>query len=298
MRLLRDERGEMTVAHMLVAMAIMLGVLGATLTVFSSAEKLNRQANERVDSQDRARVALDGLAAQLRNLASPTNDQPQAIDLAGPFDLVFQTVDRVGPNTGLNAANVMRVRYCLGSANTTALYRQEQRWTTQVPPASPSVSTCPAAQTATGWSATSVAATDVVNRRDGLDRAMFVYNAASASDISAVHAQLYVDGDVTRAPAEAPLSTGVFLRNQNRRPVATFSADTSVYRTIVLNGATSADPEGDPLEYVWLINGEKRGEGPRYDHAVAAGGTYQVQLKVYDLAKLEGVSAVQSVVVP
>lgn len=295
---MRDERGEMTVAHMLVSMAVMLLVIGATLTVFSSAEKLNRAAGERVQDQEAVRTGLDQLAAQLRNLASPTNDQPQAIDVAQPYDLVFQTVDRIGPNTGLNAANVMRVRYCLGTSDSTGLYRQEQRWTSQATPAAPSVAACPATASSTGWSVTTQVAGSIVNRRDGLERPLFLYDAATVTDIASVHAEAWVDRDTAQAPAETPLSTGVFLRNQNRKPVAGFTADTTVYGKVVLNGALSADPEGDPLTYVWYDGASKVGEGVRFDYTVTPGTSHAMQLKVFDLAGLQGDSAVQTVVAP
>lgn len=298
MRLWRDQRGELSLGHMLVAMSLMLGVLGATLTVFSSAERLNRDTNVRTETQDQARTALDAMTAQLRNLASPTYDQPQAIDQATPYDLVFQTVDRIGPNSGLNAANVMRVRYCLGTADTTTVYRQQQRWTTQLTPAAPSSTVCPAPASSTGWSATTVVASSVVNRAGGQERPLFTYNAAAATDISSVHAQLYLDTDTTRAPAETTLSSGVFLRNQNRRPVAAFTADTTVRGKIILNGAASADPEGDPLEYVWFDGEVKIGDGIRLDYTVEPGSSPAIQLKVFDLADLQGDSAVQVVEVP
>jgi hypothetical protein len=67
---------------------------------------------------------------------------------------------------------------------------------------------------------------------------------------------------------------------------------------IILNGADSGDPEGDPLQYVWFDGSTKVGEGIRYDYTVTRGTTHQIQLKVFDLAGLEGDSAVRSVVVP
>lgn len=296
--MIREERGEMTVAHMLIAMTVMLLVIGATLSVFSSAEKLNREAGLRTEDQEAVRSSLDELMAQLRNLASPTNDQPQAIDVASPYDLVFQTVDRIGPNSGLNAANVMRVRYCLGTTDSTRLYRQEQRWTSQTTPAAPPVTTCPGTASTTGWSVTTTVASNVVNRRDGLDRPLFLYNATTAADISSVHVEAWVDRDTATAPVETPLSTGVFLRNQNRKPVAGFTADTTVYGKVVLNGALSADPEGDPLTYVWYDGADKVGEGVRFDYTVTPGTSHAMQLKVFDLAGLQGDSAVQTVEAP
>jgi hypothetical protein len=295
---MRDERGEMTVAHMLVAMTVMLMVIGATLTVFTGAERLNREAGERTADQEAARTGIEELAAQLRNLASPTNDQPQAIDVAGAYDLVFQTVDRIGPNTGLNAANVMRVRYCLGTTDATRLYRQEQRWTSQATPTAPSVTSCPGAASTIGWSVTTQVAASVVNRRNGLNRPLFTYNATSATDISAVHIQAWVDRDITSAPTETPLSTGVFLRNQNRKPVVGFTADTTVYGKVVLNGALSVDPEGDPLTYVWYDGAVKVGEGVRFDYSVTPGTSHAIQLKVFDLAGLQGDSTIQTVEAP
>lgn len=296
MRLLREERGEITLAQMLVAATMMLVVMGATLTVFSSAQKLNNDANERQDEQDTARAALDTIAAQLRNLASPTADQPQAIDSAGPYDLVFQTVDRVGPNSGLNASNVMRVRYCLGTTNTSTLYRQEQRWTTQATPAAPATPACPS--TASGWSTGKAVTQFVVNTRNGLSRPIFTYNAATVTDISAIHAQLYVDRDIVHGPRETVLSSGVFLRNQNRRPAAAFSTDTTVRGKVILNGAASTDPEGDPLTFVWFDGTTKIGTGIRFDYTVTPGTSHSLQLKVFDLAGLEGDSAVQTLVAP
>ena len=296
MSLVRDERGEITLVQMLVAATMMLVVLGATLTVFASATKLNNAANERQDEQDNARATLDAMAAQLRNLASPTADQPQAIDSAGAYDIVFQTVDRVGPNSGLNASNVMRVRYCLGTTNTTTLYRQEQRWTTQATPAAPATTTCPS--TAAGWSTGKALAQYVVNTRNGLNRPIFTYNAAAVSDISAIHALLYVDRDIVHNPPETVLSTGVFLRNQNRRPTSLFTTDTTVRGKVILNGASSSDPEGDPLSFVWFDGTTKIGTGIRFDYTVTPGTSHNLQLKVFDLAGLEGDSAVQTVVAP
>lgn len=291
-----DERGEITLAQMLIAMTMMLVILTATLTIFSSAEQLNQTANARNDAQDATRAALDTISAQLRNLASPTPDQPQAVDSAGPYDLVFQTVDANGPNSGLNAANVMRVRYCLGGTASSTLYRQEQRWTAQTTPPAPSTAACPSMDT--NWGVTRTVATNVTNRRNGLNRPVFTYNAASPIDVSEIHAQLYVDSDPTRNPPETVLSSGVFLRNQNRRPTASFTADTTVPGKIILNGADSSDPEGDPLQYVWLDGTTKIGEGIRYDYTVTRGTSHAIQLKVFDLAGLEGDSSVQTVVVP
>src|SRR5205823_887029 len=82
----------------------------------SLSDAIGSDAQRRVDAEDRARQAEEAIARDLRNLASPTPSQPQAVDRAGGRDLVFKTVDPVGPNAGQNTANVERVRYCLDSA--------------------------------------------------------------------------------------------------------------------------------------------------------------------------------------
>lgn len=294
---MRSERGEIGLAQLLVATAIFLGVMASALVVFTSSQRLNSAANARSDSQDAARTGLDRLSRELRNLASPTPEQPQAVDKATAYDMVFQTVDAVGPNTGLNATNVERVRYCLaGSTSAGVLYRQDQRWTTQVAPAVPSTTVCPS--TDSQWVATRRVASAITNRRDGLDRPLFEYDSAIATDVSTVHAQLLIDVDPLREPGETTLSTGVYLRNQNRRPTAAFTADTSVPGTIVLNGSTASDPEGEPLTYVWYDGTSKVGDGIRYDYVVPRNTSHQMQLKVYDPASLEGDSAIQTVVAP
>lgn len=284
---IRGERGEFTLPGILVAISIFAGVLGATLVMFQGFESVNRQTQERSEAQDLGRSSVDRLAKELRNLASPTQDKPESVDVAGPYELIFQTVDAVGPNSGLNAANVMRVRYCLNSvaANAT-LYRQIQRWTTVTTPAVPSTTTCPSGS----WTGQEVAAQHVVNRNGGQDRPVFSYNSASAADVSAIRADLYVDMDAAKDPVETRLSTGVFLRNQNRRPTARFETPQVTPAGIVLNGSASSDPEGENLKFVWYDGATKVGDGITYLLPVNKNSTHQISLRVYDPAGLESIA--------
>lgn len=284
-----DERGSVGITELLAAMAIFAGILAAILVSFENFYASNRDANDRLEVQDRARNASDRLARDLRNLASPTQEQPQAVDLAGPYDLVVQTVDPVPAGSGLNAANVKRVRYCLDSG--ARLWFQQQRWTTQLPPAMPSTATCPAA----AWGSQSVVADRVVNRDGGADRPVFSFNSATPTEISSVHVDLLVDTDTARPPAAARIATGVFLRNQNRRPTAAFTATPSP-QGIVLNASASVDPEGEQLTYVWFDGATKVGTGITFTYAVAAGTSHTISLKVYDAASLEGVAPAQVVI--
>jgi type II secretory pathway pseudopilin PulG len=289
---LRDERG-MTLVELLVAMTMLIGALGASLVVLTTLRTTSSAAEQRAGDAQLARVQVDRLARQLRNLASPTYEQPQAVDKADPFDIVFQTVDPVGPN-GQNATNVQRVRYCLEGA-TGRLWSQSQRWTTAVAPAAPATGACPGG---TGWSDTRTVAQGVVNRQGGQDRPLFLFDTTVTTEISRVRVDLHVEDGPGSGVVGTRVQTGVFLRNQNRRPVASFTYTLSAGRHVLLNGSPSTDPEGEPLKYVWYDGTTKIGEGVTLDYAAPSSGTRTITLRVYDPALLEGVSAPQAVAIP
>jgi hypothetical protein len=292
--MIRGERGEAGLFQLLLAMAMSLAVLGATLTIFSGAEEINVAANKRTDTDDAARNTLDMIARQLRDLASPTAEQPDAVDKATAYDIVFETVDPVGPNSADNTSNIERVRYCLGGTPGAAtLYRQAQRWTSATPPGLPGTSACPSSVPA--WSSSTPVAWGITNQAGGQDRPLFTYDAQDTSEITLIHAALYLDSGGTHSPGETALSTGVFLRNQNRKPDGSFTADNAVPGKIVLNGSTSEDPEGEPLDYEWYDSATHVGSGIRFDYAVASGSVHTITLKVYDPAGLEGDSDPQTV---
>ena len=78
-----------TLIELLVSMSIVTVVVMATISAFVSFhknERVNRLQNE---SQDEARLTVERLSSQLRNLASPTDSVPKAVEKAEPFDLVF-----------------------------------------------------------------------------------------------------------------------------------------------------------------------------------------------------------------
>ena len=54
------------------------------------------------------------MAKELRNLASPSTLNPQAVEKATDYDLVFETIQPTKPGASLNDRNLSRVRYCLG----------------------------------------------------------------------------------------------------------------------------------------------------------------------------------------
>lgn len=255
---LRDERGEFTLVGLLVAMSLFLVVLSATLSLFATSETTNRDIQRRNDAMDRARGGVDGLSRQLRNMASPTPDQPQAIDRATGTDVIFQTVDPVGPNTGTganaNTSNVKRVRYCLDSTNG-QVWMQNQRWLNAAPDA-PTTTACPSTSLGSvgsaNWNDKSLVADKVTNYSTGHTRPLFTFGPAASplTGITSVHTDLYVDLDTSYTPDETVLSSGVYLRNQNQQPTARLIPTKSA-QGIILNGSNSSDPEGEPLTYCW-----------------------------------------------
>lgn len=292
MSALRRESG-FTLIEVLVVSALMTVVFLtsiATLDAFTRQSSINDRVNE---SQDEARRMLDRAAKEMRNLASPTPEQPQAVDKADAYDFVFQSVDPAGPNAGQNSANVRHVRYCLDAADPDngRIYRQTQTWTTAAAPPAPSTAACPDA----AWPTQEIVAEHVVNRSGAQDRPLWRFNSTTLTAITSIRAEVFVDVNPGDLPAETRLSTGLFLRNQNRAPVAEFAWTVAGNRHLLLNGSASEDPEGQTLTYVWYDGEDKIGEGVTCDCVATATGSRSIKLKVFDPAGLEGVSPIQVV---
>jgi type II secretory pathway pseudopilin PulG len=288
-RLRADESG-FTLIELLVGMGIFIVILSAVLVSFNAFEVNNNLANARNDSQQRARHELDLLARELRNLASPTPEQPQAVDKASAYDIVFQTVDPTAPGIGtLNTANVRRVRYCVNSSNPAneVLWQQWQTWTTATAPATPGTTNCP--DDAWGLTNRREVTANVTNQINGQDRPLFAFNTTAVSEVNRVRADLYIDLTPLRNPSETHLTTGVFLRNQNRKPTASFTWTIAGNKHVVFNASASEDPEGAPLRYEWWDQGgtQAMGTGITCDCIVGGTGARSITLKVFDPAGLE-----------
>lgn len=258
----RDGEAGFTFIEVLLAMGLLLVVLAATLAVFSTMERTATRNQRLNDEQLSARVATDALARRLRNLASPADpttpgEGQQPLERAESQDLIFRTVNSevsAGPSMG-NAQNIERYRYCLSPDK--KLYQERQTWTAAMP-AMPATTACPGA----GWPEVKVVAQDVVNGA----RPIWKYQVSptpgtyseqnSVSQASfptgiAVRSELFIDPDTAHRPTETTLTTRVFLRNQNRPPVATpFSVSISANK-VTLNASDAEDPEGNPLSYKW-----------------------------------------------
>lgn len=279
------ERGEMSLTGVLTACVLLVVVLGASLGMFEGFIAKASDATRRTDSEDRARAAVDRVTRDLRNLSSPTADQPQAVDVAGPSDLVFKTVNPTGPASVDNPTNTKRVRVCLDPRG--RLQQQTQTWTIGGTPAVPSLAGCPAA---TGWTRTTIIASNVVNGTVPV----FTYDSSVLTDISQLHLELLIDDDAQTSPPATRLSTGVFLRNQNRRPTATFTAS-RIQGGFVLNGSASSDPEGDTLQYTWKDGATQIGTGITFTWTGVATGSHSLTLTVSDPTGLTGTSPAQVV---
>lgn len=259
-----------TLVEALIAAVLMIVVLGATLTALTSFER-NTATNQRQnDGQDQARRTLDLIARDLRNLASPVFERPEAVDRKEATDLIVQSEGRSVVAGSSNARNTERVRFCLDPNG--RLWRNIQTWETATIPDAPADPECPGS----GWTKTAVVAEHVVNGT----RPIFTYNAVEPEDVTEVSATLFVDVNPGKSPAETVLQSSVYLRNQNRKPTALFSVEV-LNNSIVLNASESTDPEEKALIYKWKIDGVDQGDGILVTKPVPA-GNHTVDLEVSD----------------
>jgi type II secretory pathway pseudopilin PulG len=261
---LHGERG-FTLIEVLLSSSLMIVVLAATLTVFEQFVTTSNRNTKQNDAQDSARFAIDQVSRQLRNLALPTPQSPNSIDVASSYDLVFKTAD----------PGRRRVRYCLQtsspySTSNGALWLETQ--TGVAGGADPTLTSamtasCPAPTGAGSWATERLVAPNVTNR-NGADRPIFQFNAptTTSSKITEIHTALFIDVDPAHPPAETRISTGVFLRNQNQAPVAGFTISSGGPGRFLMNAANSSDPEGRTLSYFWYL-----GTSPSYTNALATG---------------------------
>ena len=246
--------------------------------------------SDRNEAQDRARQRARGAGARA---AQPR--QPDAGPAAGGrqgdgfrHGLPDRRPD--GPNTGLNASNVKRVRYCLDRTATPpskVLWTPvSRRWTTQ---AAPGVPVDRRHAPATRWG---VASTTVASERDHRStasrRPAFTFNSATLTDISSIHVDLFVDLDA-RGRRPRPASPRGLPAQPEPPPAAGVHGDDRRPRARAQRLGV-ADPEGEPLTYEWFDAGPRRrwGTGIVFDCLAAATGTRNITLKVYDPAGARG----------
>lgn len=307
----REESG-FTLIELLVATTLFLVIMSAVLTSFNAFSNNQKRSQDLTDAQVQARVTMDRLAKELRNLASPDITHQFSIEYA-PLegnDLVFRTVSSVGPADNANPSNLVRVRYCLSGETLYRLVEQPKasqplREINSPPASDPLIAGgCPLSSSAltlfnAGSSTIStqrVIGQQVVNTRVA-NRPLFTYLPTNnpTSDISQVVATIFIDvNSTTQSPGEVQLSTSAFLRNQNRKPVADIEAPTvtsSNPQHILFNGSGSIDPEGTPLTYSWTItnlntNATATSTRAFFDFTAQPATKYSATLIVTDAANL------------
>ena len=266
-----------TLVEMLVTVALSTLVFGATLTTLDVFQRQSSADQVRNETQSDARDAMDRLARDLRNVASPSSTTPGALEVAEKYEVVFETVDssQVTPE---NPTNKMRVRYCLNTSTPSneVLWRQIKRWGKTEAPL-PSSTACPDL-TGGDWDSSTRLVTRVSNNVGGQERPLFKYGptgATKATEITSVEPTLYLDYQPGHRPGESQLTTSLGLRNQNRTPTASFTAiELGAARRVQLNASESVDPNGLALTYKWWQNGtELATTAQQYESAPFKEGT-------------------------
>lgn len=94
------------------------------------------------------------------------------------------------------------------------------------------------------------------------------------------------------------LTLASFLLQPNRPPVARITGNAPVVEgsLLGLSGATSSDPDGDPITYAWSFGDGTIAAGPNGAHVYADSGTYAVTLTVTDSSGLTGTATTPVVV--
>jgi type II secretory pathway pseudopilin PulG len=245
-RLRRNEAGFTLIEQLLVS-TLFIVVLGATLTTFNLFERNGAQEQRRLEQVETARRGLDHFARQARNLAKQTSTGMSTINRAQAYDLIFQASDPTRT----------WVRYCLETTGPDASPTNGRLWMFANERELGGTDAC----TSAGWTKATLVAEDVVNASES--RPVFRYACAvGASDctseaavferITGFHGDLGIDLDPARTPPAMRVSTGVYLRNQNQKPTAHFTATPLGTQQVLLNGSASTDPEGRSLRYYWF----------------------------------------------
>jgi hypothetical protein len=293
-------------------MALAIIVFGATLTILEVYMRQSNGVTQRFDAQNQARLAVDRIVRQLRNVASPLTS-PKLLERATPYDLVFETI---GSPSGANLAGTERVRYCIpqdsasGSSSEEELMSQTETWSTSTPPTDPWSSdptvTIPCPDTTFAQQPNgAVIASSVVNRyqqsgppgttqvqpafnfNNGLDNNSVT--PTDLPDISTIQVNLWVNPTPNVSGATTEIQSAAYLRNKEHQPIANFSPTAVGNGGVILNGGSSYSPDGEQLSYGWSCISANCPANTSLDSATdglvpwqPGAGAYTVQLIVTD----------------
>lgn len=280
----RSEDG-FTLVEMLVTTVMALVVFAVTLSILLAFNHGSQTVTQQSDSQNTARLGVDRIVRQLRNIAS-TPGWGSPVERATPDDLVFQTI---APASAGVSPVAERVRYCITShsapESSNALILQTQPTSEANPwPASSGEISCPDPAYLS-----SVVVGDVTNQ------AVFSYDSTTAASdpatVRSIGIDLFVDpmpGD-TNNVRESELRSSATLRNAG--PVAAFTATPKTSGTVLLNAGASRSPSGDTLSYAWSCAPAPTAcssTGSAFDWSPGP-GLYTVTLTVTDQAGLDDI---------
>ena len=297
----RSQHG-FTLIELVVTMALGVVVFGATLSVLDLFQNDHRIDQVRNETQDSARTAIDRLARELRNVSAPSVKEAGALEQAKRYSLTFQTINSTPASKGElegNVTNAMRVRYCLNNSDpdNEILWRETMRWKTETAPPLPTATACPDLN-ASDWEKTEQLVQHITNRVGGQTRPLYVYGPAGAtlpSQITSVEPTIYIDPNPGTQPGETQITSAIYLRNQNRTPIASFTATQVGKHHVYLNASESVDPNGLALSYQWWDNGSQLSTtAQQYETPeLKEGSTHTFKLEVKNPGGLSSVSEQQ-----
>jgi prepilin-type N-terminal cleavage/methylation domain-containing protein len=309
-----------TMIELLVAMALSLIVFSATLTVLDVYMRQSSAASKRFDAQDQARLAVDRIVRDLRNVASPLTT-PKLLERATPSDVVFQTI---GTPSGGNVSGIERVRYCIpqdssaGSASQEELIAQTQTWTTSTAASDPWTSdpaqtiACPDLTfvPAAGQPVYTVVAQSIMNRYEQTpDYPAFSFNnglddnsvaAADLPEVSTIQVNLRVNPTPSLSGATTQIQSSAYLRNKQHAPVAQFTYTATGNGGVILNAGQSYSPDNEQLSYAWACTSSPCSSAAALSIASnglvswkPGAGTYTVALTVTDQSGVQTTTSQQ-----
>jgi Tfp pilus assembly protein PilW len=288
---------------MLVAVSVASLVLGTATVLLSTLTTLNKRVENEVSAQEKARTAIDALAAQLRNGVGPPGQPPVYYPAGGSTaattELVFWA-PIASANTSNNPRGLQWVRYCLDYANVNdeTLWKQTATYDASQPVA-PSTSTCPNA----AWSTQQTVATSVVNRAGTPVTPLFTPALDGSGVIQDIQVRLLVKGDAARTPT--PVTSSIHFRNAKSAPSAVLTCNAQNGHA-VCDASRSTDPDGEAIAFQWkyrccspgFTGGDTNWETGQTSYLFDKGGltsgqTYAIDVQVTDASGLATTATTQ-----